>query len=376
MKRMLTSLIVILLTVGSAAAQDDPSPLLVLRLGDNTVYQYQAGQVSPLETCTPKGETRQTSLLWLSPDGLYYAFLTTAPNATSAANNLRLCDLQTGTLIPVTGQPQTEVIHSAPAWSLDGTKLAFARLFQEADRLELVIYDLASRAAKVVYQRDMDVSSGWLPPEVVWSAVGPIIFNINATGQSLPEFSEYVWYPQEYITRDIEDQAVVRELTPYFESLQVINQQDGAFSLMVSNYNQPGKLLDLATNEVVDMPAGTLVKINPQDSSNFGQSFVMNNGGTTIINGPDYSADLGITDFTNESVSISPDGTQFAFITFEDYPYGGKVYVVDDVSGFLASMGSGQLEGVTHLIEFDAHFGEPGALALFWGPSSLMLHSD
>jgi hypothetical protein len=376
MKRMLTILIVILLTVGNATAQGKPLPLLILRLGDDMVYQYQAGQVSPLETCTPKGETRQISQLWVSPDGLYYAFLTTAPNATSAANNLRLCDLQSGTLIPVTGQPQTEVIHSAPAWSLDGTKLAFARLFQEADRLELVIYDLASRAAKVIYEQDMDVSSGSLPPQVVWGGVGPIVFNINADGQALPEFSEYVWYPQEYISRDTAGQAVVRELTPYFESIQAINQQDGAFSLMVSNYNQPGKLLDLATNEVVDMPAGTLVKINPQDSSNFGQSFVMNSGDATIINGPDYSADLGITDFTNESVSTSPDGTQFAFITFEDYPYGGKVYVVDDVSRFLASMGSGQLEGVTHLTEFDAHYGEPGAVALFWGPSSMMLRSD
>jgi hypothetical protein len=376
MKRMLTSLIVFLLIVGSATAQDKTLSLLILSLGDDTVYQYQGGEVTPIDSCTPKGETRQLSQLWVSPDGLYYAFLTQSPNATSAANNLRLCDLQTSTLIPVTGQPQTEVIHSSPAWSLDGMKLAFVRLFQGADRLELVIYDVASRAAKVVYQRDMDVSSGSLPPQVVWGGIGPIVFNINADGQALPEFSEYIWYPQEFISREIEDQAVVRKLTPYYSEIQAINLQDGAFSYMVSNYNQPGKLLDLATNEVVDAPAGTLVKINPQDRTHFGQSFVMNNGGETIINGPDYSAALGISDVTNESVSISPDGGQFAFITFENYPYGGKVYVVDDVSRFLASMGSGELEGVTHLPEFDAHYGEPGAVALFWGASTMMLHSE
>ena len=129
MKRMLTGLIVLLLTVGSVTAQDDATPLLILRLGDEHDYQYEDGQVTPLEDCTAKGENRQTSQLWVAPDGLYYAFLTTAPNATSAANNLRLCDPQSDTLIPITGQPQTEVIHSAPAWSLDGMKLAFARLF-------------------------------------------------------------------------------------------------------------------------------------------------------------------------------------------------------------------------------------------------------
>lgn len=279
-------------------------------------------------------------------------------------------------MIPITGQPQTEVIHSVPAWSLDGTKIAFARLFQGADRLELVIYDLASGAEQVVYQRDMDVNSGSLPPQVVWSAVGPIIFNINATGQDISEFSEYVWYPQEFVAQDKEGEAVVRELTAYFQSIQVINQQDGAFSLMVSNYNQPGKLLDLATNEVVDPPAGEIVKINPMDSSGFGQSFVMKSGGETIINGPDYSTALGLADIPDESVSISPDGGQFAFISFENYPYGGKVYVVDDVSRFLGSMGSGTLEGVTHLTEFDAGYGAPGAIGVFWGGSTMMLLSE
>lgn len=376
MKWLLTSLILVLMTLGSASAQDKTSPLLILRLNDDTVYQYQDGQVTPLQACTPQGEKRQLSQIWVSPDGLYYAFLTSAPNATSAANNLRLCDLQNERLLTITGQPQTDVIHSAPAWSLDGTKLAFVRLFQGADRLEFVIYDLASRAAEVVYQRYMDVSAGSLPPDVVWGAVGPIIFNINADGQSLAEFSEYVWYPQEFIAQDKEGEAVVRKLTLYFDSIQVITQADGAMSYLVSNYDQPGKLLDLATNEVVDMPAGTLVKINPLDNTTFGQSFVMNSNGVTIINGPDYSADLGITGVTNESLSISPDGSAFAFITFEDYPYGGKVYVVDDVNRFLISTGKSQREGVTHLSEFDAHYGEPGALALFWGPFVMMLRPD
>lgn len=376
MKPLLIGLIVILLMTGSAAAQEQQPPLFILRLGDDMVYQYQDEQVTPLTACAPAGERRQVSLIWVAPDGLYYAFLTSAPNATSPANNLRICDLQNGRLIPITGQPQTDVIHSSPAWSLDGSKLAFVRLFQGAGRLELVIYDLASRAAKVVYQRDMEVSSSSLPPQVVWGPVGPIAFNVNSAGQARPEFSEYVWYPQEFIAQDKEGEAIVRQLTPYFESIQVITHEDGSMSYMVSNYNEAGKALDLVNNQAVDLPAGTLVKINPLDSSAFGQSFVMNNGGETIINGPDYSAALGIADVTDESLSISPDGEQFAFITFEDYPYGGKVYVVSDVDRFLASMGSTHLEGVIHLSEFDAHYGEAGALALFWGPSTLMLRTE
>jgi hypothetical protein len=373
--RFCTLVILTLLTISLAAAQDTQPPLLIVPFGQEAIFQYQAGSVTALDACAPQGEARVTSELAVSPDGWRYAFLTAAPNARSAANNIRICDLDNQSLIPITGQPQTQVTHSTPAWSPDGTKLAFVRLFQDQDRMEFVIYDLATRNAKVVFQRTASVSSNSLPPQVIWGPLGASAFNTNVTDQTRPRVSEYWFYPAAFIAQNKPDDAVVGLLDSVYDSIQSVVTSDGAYSFTVSTYGQPDKLLDLATNAVTDLP-GTLVKINPLATNGaFAQTLTMSSPVPEwIINGPDYSATLGIPAPTPDSLAIAPDGTQFAFVVYENYPYGGKVYIITDVPAFQASTGTGQLEGLTHLPEFDAHYGEPGALAVYWGPSIMKLN--
>jgi hypothetical protein len=375
MKRALYLFILLLLVASSSVtAQDELPPLLILRFLDETVYQYQDGEVTSLDECVPDGEFRAISTLWPSPDGFRFAFLTRLPSANGNANNLHICDLRDRRWIPVTRQPQTQFIHSAPAWSPDGGKLAFTRLIQGQNRMEFVLYDLADNSEQVVYQRDMTVSSSSLPQQVAWGAVGPVAFNVNIQDQARPAVSEYVWYPQEFITQAAEGAAVVRQLDSFYESLQLVTLDDPmSMSYVVSNYGQPGKALDLATNEVVDLGEGSIVTINPLAPQLYAHSVVISISPEWSINGSNFSTALGIPAPVSESLAISPDGQQLAFITFENYPRGGKVYVVTDISGFIQSMGGEQFEAVVHLPEFDAHYGEPGALGLYWGPSALAL---
>jgi hypothetical protein len=374
LNRIFAVMIALLLLAASASAQENQPPLLILQYQDDTIYQYRDGEVSPLDACSPNGESRQLDSLWMSPDSWHYAFLTRAPNVSGNANNVRICDLESSRLIPVTGPPQQEVIHSSPAWSLDGTKLTFTRLFPAQDRLEFALYDLAGRGTDVIYEREFPVSGASIAPEVTWGAVGPVAFNVNFTDQALPEFSEYVWYPAEFIAQDTNGEAVVRQLDRYYNSLRVITREDpSVMTYVVSNYDEPDQALDLATNEVVDLPPGTMVKINPLAPQEVFAQQLTFTAGEWIVGGADYSTTLGIPAPTSDTLAIAPDGQQFAFITFENYPYGGKVYILTDPQQFIASTGAGQLEGVIHLEEFDAHFGEAGAMALYWGPSMMAL---
>jgi hypothetical protein len=373
--RLLSLVVFALLTISRAAAQNTQPPLLIVPYHQETIVQYRDGKVTPLDNCTPKDETRVASAIAVSPSGWQYAFLTTAPNATSVATNIRICDLQTGQLISVTGQPQTQVAHSIPAWSPDGTMLAFLRLFQEQDRMEFVIYDLATRDAKVVYQREQSVSANSLPSQVIWGMLGAIAFNTNITDQTRPRVSEYIFYPQAFITQDKPDEAVPGLLDDVHDSIQEIIRADGAYSYVVSRYGQPDRLLDLATNQTSDLP-GTLVKVSalaPQGA--YAQVVsIGTHSQEWSVNGGSVSLALGIPAFNPDSLAVSPDGSQFAFITYEDYPYGGKVYIVTDPAALIASTGTSRIEGVTHITEFDAHFGEPGALSVYWGPSIMKLN--
>lgn len=369
-KRIFGILMMMVLSLSSTVyGQDGQPPLLILTFGEDVVYQYEDGQVTPLDNCAPRGESRQLSTIWVSPDGFRYAFLTSAPNVGGTANNLRICDLESGSLIPVTGQPQTQIIHSSPTWSLDGDKLAFARLIQGQNRMELVIYDLASRNEDVVYEREMPVSGSSLPPQVVWGAIGVVAFNTNITDQTRPQASEYVWYPQEFIVQDRDGEAVVRLLDSFYESIEIIRRgHPTATSYVVSNYNQPGRALDLATNETVDLPADSTGWMNPLAPDVVAGQMMLGTNPEWIINGPTFSAALSVPVSTSNSLAVSPNGEQVAFITFENYPYGGKVYIIEDFEAFIMSMGSGQAQGVTQVAAFDAHYGEPGAIGVYWGP--------
>jgi hypothetical protein len=55
-----------------------------------------------------------------------------------------------------------------------------------------------------------------------------------------------------------------------------------------------------------------------------------------------------------------------AFVTFENYPFGGKAYVMDSFVEFpwQASI----IPGMD-----SAHYNKPGALYVFWGPMGLRI---
>lgn len=193
---------------------------------------------------------------------------------------------------------------------------------------------------------------------------------------SAPRVSEYILYPQAFIAQDKPDEAVPGLLDSVYDSIQEIIRADGAYSYVVSTYGQPDKIVDLATNQTSEMP-GTLVKVSALAPSDvFVQVMPMTTyNNEWVITSPAFSAALGIAAPSPESLAIAPDGKQFAFITYENYPYGGKVYIVNDLGQFGAALGvKPQAEGVIHIPEFDAHYGEPGALSVYWGPSMMKLN--
>lgn len=376
MKRWVTLLVLLTIALSSSVqAQDEKPPLLVMLYQNNTVFAYQDGEITPLTFCAPPDEAFAVTNLWPSPDGQRFAFLTASARPTSAANNVRICDLKTRRLFAVTGQPQTANVHSTPAWSPDGSQLAFVRLVSAENQLELVLYDSSKGNQAVLQTWSVDDTIS-LPPQIVWTPLGIIIFNSNAGGQTQPDVSEYILYPQEFVATGEKDKGVTQQLDRYYDSIQsVIGQDATTHSLVLSTYNESDQLFDLATQEVTHLP-GSLVKVStltPEVGS--AQSILGYAGNEWIINGPDYSAALNIPATTPESITVSADGTQFAFVTFENYPYGGKLYLIDDPAAFAGSFGSpGNLQGVRHVTEFDGFYGQPGAIAVFWGPSTMALH--
>jgi hypothetical protein len=374
MKRLSTLFLLTLLLTTLVRAQDDQPPLLIVRFGDSTVSAYQYGAVTPLDFCTAEREMLQPSTIIVSPDGFRFAFLTASARGRGNTNNLRVCDLQNRRLITLSGPPQTDIIHSIPAWSPDGTKLTYIRLMPDQDRLEFVVADPAVNNRRMVYQRSQTIGYDSLPPQVTWGALGPLAFNTNHTGQASPtNSSEYIWYPIEYIAQNKKGDAVVRQLDQFYETFEIV--AGGAPGTLTDVVMRDGeaKALDLATNEVSDLPSNQIVTINPlAPQQSYINAIAMGATNEWSIQTHSIGTLLGVSALAPNTLAISPDGTQFAFITFEDYPYGGKVYILNDMKAYADSMDHrGRLQGVTLLSNFDAHYGEPGAIALFWGPSAL-----
>lgn len=111
-------------------------------------------------------------------------------------SDIEILDLATGTIVRVAtqpegatfnqGEPARAVVRSAPAWSPNGTQLAWTEDVQPENERRLVIYDLASATSQII-RADLPLQAGFqqtLP--VRWGQTGIAVKSTTAAAGSDP----------------------------------------------------------------------------------------------------------------------------------------------------------------------------------------------
>lgn len=233
-----------------ALAQDRERPPLIAKV-DSTLYRLHEGALLRFDACMPQDGSEVIYRPFASPDGWRFAFLAYPPMVVDAIErsggigggplpaDLWLCDIASGTLTQLAPQPadasffnldvpDKAVTRSFPAWSADGSTLAWTELnYPEPtpgenrslgwdlenieDEPRLMLYDAASGETDVRYLGVLPVSMGIPAPyEFLWLGDEMVFFVFGMDDQTFQMTMEYLLYrPQQstFTDRGLLDQG-------------------------------------------------------------------------------------------------------------------------------------------------------------------------
>lgn len=343
-------LIVLLIATIPAAAQET-NPPLIIRHYQTSLLMFDGTELQRMDFCVPEdGHGYSAFPIVFSPDAARFAYV-----AFIGAGNLThiyVCDVAEQVLVPVEGQ-DAEKVRSMPSWSPDGVRLAWNEVEPSGANLQTIVYTFADNSSEVVYERT-EGSRAFIVPNIEWGQSGLAVYDEQMAEGEETKFSVTFINPDSAETRTV--------ALPANGQINRWAMQGDSEYFVLSVENSQITVLNPQTDEVETL-TGRLESHSlsaPEDS--LGLSTIDNQWAAF---GPDFNGSLSLSG--NEyGITISPDGQALAFVTFENYPFGGKAYIVDSFVEFpwQASI----IPGMD-----SAHYNKPGALYVFWGPMGLRI---
>ena len=350
MKKVLIVIALLLAAALPAAAQEADAPLII-RHYDTSLLTYDGTEVQRMDFCVPEeGDSYSGFPIVLSPDASRFAYV--AFTGSGNLTHIYICDLAEQVLVPVEGQ-EADKIRSAPSWSSDGTRIAWNEVEPSGANLQTIVYDFADASSEVVYEREQG-SRAFIVPNIEWGQSGLAVYD-----EQMAE-GEETKYSVTFIDPDSAEPNPVALTAP--GQINRWAAQGDAEYFVLSVENSQITALNPQTNEVETL-TGRLESYSlsaPENS--LGLSTIDNQW---AVFGSDFSGSLSLS--ANEyTVTLSPDGQALAFVTFENYPFGGKVYTMDSFAEFPYQANT--------VPGFDqSQYNQSGPLYVFWGPTGLRI---
>jgi hypothetical protein len=205
MRKLLLCFVLLILTLASAQAQPDGSPLILSMEGD--FYQWDEA-TNTLTQLTTWGYNERAVL---SPDGTRFAYNSWAQVTVDGIaagtdfmsqppSNIWVWDIATGNATRIVDQPENAtygeysfenaVLRSTPTWSPDGAKIAWTEMgssFELSGGFRLVVYDFTTDSATTL-RNDLPLGyqdAGLYLPPVIWTQAGIVLreTSFSETGQ-------------------------------------------------------------------------------------------------------------------------------------------------------------------------------------------------
>jgi hypothetical protein len=354
-------LLLLAVWIPGALAQEAVAPIIIREYDDEFLKTYDGAELTLLDFCAPQdGYDYAGFPIVFSPDSSRFAYAGALPSGTGLSiTRIYVCDLTAETLIPIAGQ-EGEKLRSLPAWSSDGSQLAYAQADSDGGaNLEVVVYDLVTATGQVVFERE-EASAAYLVPDIEWGAPGLAFYDVVRTaGEQMQTEVTFISLDANTIHTVLLDEppaAVIGQWASQGEQTLFVLSAQGS-DLTVIN----------PTTNAVEERHGRLEVYSLSAPESLGLTQI-ETGDEWVVFGPDFNGGLGVTE-SEHSITIAPDGQKLALVAFENYPFGGKAYIIDNFEQFPYA--------ATPIPGLDAAgLNQPGALYVFWGPTALRIYSD